>query len=196
MAKIIIEFMRHGAPEGGERYRGHGVDDALSPLGWEQMWRAVGPERRCDRIITSPLSRCREFALQLAQRDAVPAAVEERFKEVGFGTWEGKTHDQVRIGMAQDYQRFLRDPVANRPPGAESLQDFRERVARGVDDLVRKHIHGSSILVVCHAGVIRAVISYILQTPLSHMYHVKVKNAAIARVVHNGEGFLLESLGP
>ena len=194
MTKTIIEFMRHGAPEGGDRYRGHGVDDALSALGWQQMWAAVGTQRRWDRIVSSPLQRCREFALRLAQRDDIPVAVDDRFREVGFGAWEGKTHDEVRIGMRGDFQRFLQDPVCHRPPGAEPLREFRERVAQGMDALVQQHA-GSTLLVVCHAGVIRAAISHVLQTPLSHMYHVKVKNAAVARVVRDTHGYVLESLG-
>jgi len=192
MTHTTIDFIRHGAPEGGQRYRGHGVDDPLSPLGWQQMWQAVGQER-WDHIVSSPLQRCHAFALQLAQRDGVAVDVDDRFKEVGFGSWEGKTHDEVRIGMVQDYQLFMQDPLHNRPPGAEPLQAFRDRVAAGMAALPSQHC-GKKLLVVCHAGVMRAVISHVLHSPLTHMYHVRIKNAAIARVVHSGQGYLLESL--
>ncbi len=193
MSLTVIDFIRHGAPEGGERYRGHGVDDALSERGWQQMWQAVGAGGRWDCVVSSPLRRCHAFAAQLALRDGIPVITDERVREVGFGAWEGKSHDEVRQGMADAYQRFLQDPVRFRPAGAEPLDRFRQRVAQALQDLVAAHT-GRRLLVVCHAGVIRAVISHVLQSPLSHMYHVKVKNAAMARVVHDGCGFAFESL--
>ena len=42
MDDTIIDLIRHGQPQGGSVYRGHGVDDPLSELGWQQMWKAVG----------------------------------------------------------------------------------------------------------------------------------------------------------
>ena len=33
----LLDYLRHGQPEGGQRFRGNGIDDALSELGWRQM---------------------------------------------------------------------------------------------------------------------------------------------------------------
>ena len=89
-----IELLRHGEPLGGRRYRGK-LDDALSEKGWQQMWDAVGRRGDWEQIVTSPLQRCRAFALALGERHGLPVAVDARFAEVGFGSWEGRTRQEL-----------------------------------------------------------------------------------------------------
>ena len=62
MKETLIDFIRHGEPEGGRRYRGNAVDDALSEKGWQQMWGAVGDRPPWQQIISSPMRRCSAFA--------------------------------------------------------------------------------------------------------------------------------------
>ena len=33
--ETLVDFIRHGEPEGGRRYRGNAVDDVLSEKGWQ-----------------------------------------------------------------------------------------------------------------------------------------------------------------
>jgi alpha-ribazole phosphatase len=56
---ITLDFMRHGEPVGGRKYRGQ-LDDPLSEKGWEQMRAAVGEAWPWTRIVSSPLLRCSE----------------------------------------------------------------------------------------------------------------------------------------
>ena len=77
--------------------------------------------------------------------------------------------------------RFLRDPVKNRPPGAEPMEEFTGRVECGFDDLLARFA-GQCVLVVAHAGVIRAVMAYILEVPPSRMYRIHVDNAGLSRI--------------
>ena len=96
MRETLVDFLRHGEPVGGRRYRGDGVDDPLSEKGWQQMWAAVGDPVPWQRVVSSPLQRCHAFALALAERHRLPLRVEQRFREVGQGAWEGLTPDQIR----------------------------------------------------------------------------------------------------
>ena len=98
MAETVIDLIRHGEPIGGRRYRGHTIDDPLTERGWSQMWNAVGEYNSWQQIITSPLQRCQVFARALGERHGINVIIEPRFKEVGFGVWEGSTHDEIKIG--------------------------------------------------------------------------------------------------
>src|SRR3569833_5018 len=89
-ASTVVELLRHGEPVGGTRIRGQS-DDPLSERGWQQMWQAAGEAAPWQAIITSPLLRCAAFARALAERHGLPVQVEPRFKEIGFGAWEGHT---------------------------------------------------------------------------------------------------------
>ena len=79
-----LDFLRHGEPVGGRKYRGQ-TDDPLSDKGWQQMRAATAGEQAWTAVVTSPLSRCRDFAEALARERALALGVDERLKEVGFG---------------------------------------------------------------------------------------------------------------
>ena len=177
---MLIDLLRHGEPVGGRRYRGQ-TDDPLSELGWRQMWQAVGSTPPWQDIITSPLQRCRAFAQQLSERYSIALSEEARFMEVGFGAWEGHTAEELRSQDPDQWQRFFDDPVTQRPVGAEPLADFTARVIGAWNDAVQRH-GDRHLLVVCHAGVIRALMAHVLGAPLSAMYRIQVETGALTRI--------------
>ena len=181
MPTTTIDILRHGRPQGGNRYRGHGIDDPLSETGSQQMWAAVGKRWPWQRIVTSPMARCLAFAETLAGRAGLPLRVDARLREVGFGTWEGHTGDEIRAQNPDAIRRFYADPVAARPAGAEPLDEFRQRVADAIQHIVDSHA-GEQVLVVAHAGVMRATISWLFDAPLRAMYRVNIPNAAFLHV--------------
>lgn len=189
MSDTRIDIIRHGEPEGGRRYRGHSVDDPLSKLGWQQMWDAVPEKPDWEHIITSPLSRCHRFAEALAETLSIDITVEDNLKEIGFGSWEGRSPEDIKANEGDALKRFLKDPVNQRPEGAEPLDSFAERVWSVYQQTLKTH-HGQHVLMVAHAGVIRAITSKILGMPLDDVYSkLKIEYAAIAttRIPDQGE---------
>jgi len=193
MNETIIDFIRHGEPEGGRAFRGHSIDDPLSEKGWQQMRDAVGEHCPWSHIISSPLQRCSAFANELATRHTLSVTIDDRFKEVGFGDWEGQTPEQLQQNRADEYNAFYADPVKNRPMGAEELDKFISRVVTAYND-VKDRYAGKHILIVAHAGVIRAAISHVLDTSPLGLYRIKVNNAGIARIRTTERGDILEFL--
>lgn len=193
MTETVIDLIRHGEPVGGRCYRGHSIDDPLTEKGWRQMWDAVGEFNAWQHIITSPLQRCQTFARALEDRHGIKVDVETRFKEVGFGSWEGLSHEDVKIKRANEYQAFLKDPVNHRPQGAEVLDDFINRVSIAYDETIERY-HNKHILIVAHAGVIRAVIAKTVYATPVGLYRIKVSNGGITRIRHAKAGGTLELL--
>lgn len=175
-----IDLIRHGEPVGGRRYRGQ-IDDPLSDKGWQQMRDAIADHCPWDTIVTSPLSRCAEFANELSERHQLALKYEPNFKEIGFGDWEGKTASEIQAYMPGALEAFWRDPVNERPPNAEPLIEFQQRIESAWTKLLEHHA-GQSILVVCHAGVIRMSLQYILGMPVEHVFRINVANAGISRI--------------
>ncbi len=176
----VIDLIRHGEPVGGTRYRGH-TDDPLSDTGWRQMRASVGDHKPWDRIVSSPLFRCAEFAREVSERHGIPMQTDDRFKEIYFGPWEGKTPDEL-VAMDRDcLTRFWSDPVNNMPEGAESIAEFEGRVLAGWEDLVREY-SGEHLLLVGHGGMMRAILSHVLGMPRAHMFRLSVRYAAISRI--------------
>lgn len=177
---MLIDLIRHGEPVGGRRYRGQ-VDDPLSDKGWQQMWSAVNGRQPWNIIVTSTLSRCRDFAWALGQRLGIDVVEEARMVEIGFGEWEGCTAEEICRDEPNRLQRFYQDPVAARPAGAETLTDFSSRVGAAWADIVNRYA-GRHVLVIAHAGVIRAITSHVLGMPIEHMFRLQVGNAGISRI--------------
>lgn len=180
MAETLIDLLRHGEPKGGMKFRGH-RDDPLSADGWAQMRAATADAAGWELIMASPLRRCADFAVELAARLDVPLETETRFREIGFGAWEGLTVEQVAASEPQALERFWRDPARHAPPGGESLAVFESRVVAGWGDLLSRHA-GKKTLVICHGGVIRLILAQVLEMPRTHLFRLNVPFASVSRV--------------
>jgi broad specificity phosphatase PhoE len=192
--ETVIDFIRHGEPLGGKRYRGHGVDDPLSELGWRQMWAAVEGFRGWDRVISSPMRRCREFAEAIAQEAGRELHIDPRLREVGFGSWEGRTAEEIKREAPEEFEGFYQDPLRRRPAGAEPLETFLARVTEVFDWIVAEH-SGEHLLVVAHAGVIRAAVASVLDAPAERLYRMYIPYAGLTRFRSADGRLLLEHHG-
>lgn len=189
----LIDLIRHGEPVGGRRYRGNGADHPLSALGWEQMWAAIGSEHPWDQVIASPLVRCRAFALALVNASGAPLAIDWNLREIGMGTWEGRSPAEVEASDPEGFAAYYRDPVQNRPPGGESLAALSERVGHAYERAVVGNPDRHLLLVV-HAGVMRAIVGRLLLADPRRWYRIRIDYASVVRVRYDRFGPRLECI--
>lgn len=181
-----LDLIRHGEPTGGIRFRGH-TDDPLSETGWAQMRAAIQGGSQWDAVVSSPLLRCAEFAAELAASAGVPLETEARFKEIGFGEWEGRTPEELMQGDPDCLDRLWRDPAGFTPPGGEGLEAFSARVTSGWNEMLARYA-GKKILLVAHGGVNRVILCHALQIPIQNMFRLDVPFAGMSRVRVLGSG--------
>lgn len=191
MADTIVDFLRHGEPVGGRRYRGDGADDPLSEKGWQQMWSAVGEDAPWTRIVTSPMLRCRVFAEALREKFGLPVEIDTRFREIGQGSWEGLSPEEIIARNEDEYRAFYQDPQRHRPRGSEPLDSFGARVSDALSVLLERY-NGEHVLVVAHAGVIRAALGFVMQSEPVAWYRARIDNAAFTRFLSGRYGIKLE----
>ncbi|MEJ2618763.1 MAG: histidine phosphatase family protein [Candidatus Thiodiazotropha sp.] len=181
MSKITtVDLLRHGEPLGGRRYRGQ-IDDPLSDKGWQEMRDAVSQQRPWQHIISSPLKRCAAFAIELSDHMDIALSYDDRLKEVGFGSWEGLSGDELRAEDPDQLKRFYHNPIKHRPQNAEPLDRFSERVSQAYEQAVTEHA-GQHILLVTHAGVIRCILAHLLDAPIGSMYRFSIATASLSRI--------------
>ena len=101
-------------------------------------------------IIASPLIRCRTLAERIAQDRALSVTLEPRIIEMDFGSWEGKTWSDI---PRPELDQWAGDFMHARPHGGESVAMLTARVQACLQDLTT---HSDPVLVVTHAGVIKA----------------------------------------
>jgi alpha-ribazole phosphatase len=154
-----IDLIRHGEIDGPPALYGR-TDVPLSRAGWEQMLQQTSRLQNLDNIISSPLRRCRDFAIELASDLRLKLQIESGIQECDFGEWDGiefDDHSQQWPLMTS----FWQDPNHNTPPQGESLDMFHNRVVTSWQSLCEQHI-GQNNLLVCHGGVIRQILAHIL----------------------------------
>jgi alpha-ribazole phosphatase len=180
-----ISLLRHGTPEGGNMYRGNSIDDPLSVKGWQQMRNAVASIHPWDIVISSPMKRCLDFAKEYAQQHQLEVITEDNLKEIGFGAWEGFSSQQILEKDPQAIVNFYREPVKYKPESAEPVTAFQLRVSNVLETILSQQ-QGKRVLVVAHAGVIRAAITSTLKAPAEAMYKISIANAAIITIRDDG----------
>ncbi len=180
-ATTLIDLLRHGEPLGGSCYRGQ-IDHPLSGRGWWQMWRAVADNPGWQVLGCSDLARCEAFARRLGARHGLPVEVDARWREIGFGRWEGLTVEQIMRSDGAALRRFWADPLRHHPPGGEPFAEFRQRVLSAWEDWLARH-RGQHGLLVAHGGVIRVLLCEVLGLAHERMFHLDVGFAGRVRLV-------------
>lgn len=181
-----IDMLRHGECQGGEIYRGS-TDVALTENGWRQMQMSVDTEISLagdcpwHRIVSSPLQRCRRFAESTASTHKIPLAVDDAFREMHFGDWEGRLLEEVWRNDTDAVTQFYADPGECPPPNGETLQSVKQRLLPAWEKLLAAH-RGEHLLVVQHGGTLRVLLSWLLQMPLEAITRLEIPYAGMARV--------------
>ncbi|WP_052364937.1 histidine phosphatase family protein [Halotalea alkalilenta] len=150
--EMVIDCLRHGACEGASSLRGR-TDVALSPQGRVEFERAALRLRPPDRLVSSPLERCRESAERLSQRWALPLEIDQELEEIDFGAWDGVPLERLAREHPKELAAFWADPEASPPPGGEPVSAFRSRIERAWQRLVSPPCE--RVMVITHAGVIK-----------------------------------------
>lgn len=112
-------------------------------------------------VFSSDLDRAKETAEILIQGRGLDIQVDPRFRERGFGSWEGKDFEEYL--KAADDQRL----------DVESSEAMRERVLAALDEVAALY-PGKTILVSSHGGALKYIVAFLLGLPLST--HIGVEN--------------------
>jgi probable phosphoglycerate mutase len=160
-------FLRHGeTPHTLEkRFSGSGGDDpGLSEAGRLQAEAAADYLARSggiDAIVMSPLRRTRETAAVVAERLGLDPVVDDGWREVAFGDWDGHTFAEVQQKWPDALNAWL-ESTAVAPPGGESF-DTCARRARSARDAILARYPGKAVLVVTHVTPIKLMVRSVLQ---------------------------------
>lgn len=187
---VTLDLLRHGETELGGGLRGS-LDDALTPVGWEQMRAAVQGRGPWDRIVSSPLQRCALFAQELAGQLALPVTFDKDLQELHFGEWEGQSAAALMQTDEQALGLFWADPYSFTPPQGEPVLEFSQRVLAAVTRLQQAYA-GERVLVVCHGGVMKLLLAQACGLPREQLLNIQVVNGALFELQVDAHGVLSE----
>lgn len=163
----MIYLIRHGETAARREGRCIGCTDLpLSARGIRQMellgnWFAgqMAERRICTggKVYTSPLLRCRESADLLFSDGKPDILVRENLREASMGAWDGLTFREIRERYPGEYEKRGENIGDYRVPGAETFREAGERFLKELS-LLSRQTPEDDLIVVAHAGVIRAAI--------------------------------------
>ena len=123
---------------------------------------------------SSPFRRCTKLAAFLSDDHF---KIDQRISELNFGDWEMKAWDVIN---PTELNPWMKDFVNYRIKNGENFTDLSERSVLFLEDILK--LNTQNVVLVCHAGVIRSIISYALDAPLEKAFNIKVDYTSISKI--------------
>ncbi len=117
---------------------------------------------------------------ETAERIGAPSPVyTQNLREIDVGDWTGASVDDL---IAHDGAAYVGWRAGTHvPPGGESWRDFVSRVSGVIADQ-RSEAANGTLLVVCHGGVIRALLQHLLGILPAHVIPVAPASLTLLRL--------------
>ena len=142
--------------------------------------------RRVDASLTSPALAARQTAEALG----LTARIEPALREVDYGSWAGRTLDEVAATEPGAVATWLSDPAAS-PHGGESIVTVLHRVAEWL-----RTLEGPDRLVaVTHPSVLRAAVLAALHAPPAAFWRMEAGPLGRVRLRGGRSGWVLVGCG-
>jgi len=128
------------------------------------------------KILTSPLERCRETAAPLAAKLQIPAEVSDALLEVNFGDWTGQKFKE--LDALENWRQWNTFRSGHRIPNGESMPEVQQRITSLMIDLHR-NFPDHRIALFSHGDPLRVAMIYFLGAPLECIRKIEVSPASV-----------------
>ena len=148
-----LYVVRHGQTNWNVEKKMQGsADIPLNERGIEQAYetKELLKEKDFNLIVCSPLIRAKQTADIINEDRNVPIIYVESLRERNYGEFEGVNKQTFDCNGFWAYTKNLKYEKA------ENIQDFFKRIKSVVNEL-KENYDNENILIVCHAGVMKAL---------------------------------------
>jgi alpha-ribazole phosphatase len=144
-----------------------------------------------DVVYSSDLIRAVTTAEIILSELKLPINKHQNLREINFGHWEGCTFKEINEKYQEAASRWRQDPDIINIPGGEKLSEVVQRTMAVIYSIINDH-PDQNVLIVCHGGVIRAIICSIMGIDLKRYWRLRLENCSLSilhfpdNVVSNG----------
>lgn len=152
-----LRLVRHTLVSAAWRTRCYGATNVPLSAEGRSAARTLAHELagwRPDLVFASPLRRAWWLAALVAQMAGVPLRIDARLSERNFGSWEGRTWDDIHAETGDAMMGMLTAADTFRPGGGETTSELRQRVLAWQSELPPEQ----NVLAICHGGPIAAMV--------------------------------------
>jgi broad specificity phosphatase PhoE len=186
---VELVCVRHGRTAWNAARRFQGNTDI--PLDHEgraqaQALAAYFASERFDIGVASDLSRAASTAAAIGAACGLTIEPEPRLRELRFGSWEGRTWDEIVAVTPALAQSAPTAPALSTPEDGESFDDLSDRVAPVLTEITARLGPRGRALIVSHAGVMHALLRVALAEPNEAALGITFLPASIMRLGGDG----------
>jgi broad specificity phosphatase PhoE len=162
------------------------IDMNLSPRGHEQagLLAKFLRTRNLDAVYASPMKRVQQTLEPYLKNGAHAQTIVPDLREVDFGDWTGMNWEQVSQKFQLLTHEWLEHIERGVAPNGESGPQFRARVEPALRKIIKKH-PGQTVAIACHGGVIRMILSILLEMPLPRTNMFEIEYAGVSQIALN-----------
>jgi len=160
------------------------LDMELSERGQQQaaLLARYLQEKPLHALYASPMKRVLQTLRPLHVNGTPQPIILPELREVDFGDWTGLAWDEVQTKFGVSPFQWLDLLESAGIPNAECAQSLRSRLAPRLNRILRQH-EGQHIGVACHGGVIRMILSILLDWPFSRFALFEIEYASITQII-------------
>ena len=153
--KTRLILIRHALTEANQSNLFLGRTDViLSEKGLLQakaLSKRLSDEMKIDVIYSSNMKRTLQTAYYVASGQGIPVFISDKLREINFGNWEGKSHEEVAREYPYEFLKWLREQKLLRSVQGESITVFQKRLIQEVKSIIRENA-GKTICIVSHGA--------------------------------------------
>lgn len=141
-----------------------------------EIFQEIKAQLPTDAIVySSPLLRCKKMAEFFS--DTI--IFDKRLMEMNFGNWELQAWNDIPL---EEINPWMDNFVTVRVPNGESFEDLYQRVGEFYSELLQKN--NDKVILFCHDGTIRSVLSHYHQTQLKDAFSLySIKYGEVIKII-------------
>ncbi len=178
MSTIEWYLVRH-APTDAHGYYCGWLEKSILALPAEKLNDIHGLLPNNGAVFVSSSLRAQQTLAKITLSGWTPGSVEtsDDLREQNFGAWEGKSYDDVDFPPINGLEQL----ADHTPPQGESFKALITRVA-GVIKNIENRVQDGAVVLVCHAGTIRAALAVLLGYPAADVLRYMIEPLSVSRV--------------
>lgn len=186
-ANFTVDLLRHGRSISNAQNRfSNIIEEPLSNSAYFELekLKEILKHFKYRKIYSSPYKRCLDTARYICNNsNLTKIEVVDSIREMNMGPWNGMSSREIEKKYPEEWQIWKKAPDKLYLNHLESVAEVSERALSWFTNLIDEE-NGSSILVVTHAIIIRAILAHYKKISLSDFRKIRVPNLKIYRLQH------------
>lgn len=140
MTRLIL--IRPGSTDFDDQQRIKGsLDIPLNDRGADQAEQTALDlaDTYIDAIYSSPCLSARQTSQCIGKKRSTKVKIEENLRNISRGLWHGKSISELKQTQPKLYKQWQEHPESVTPPQGESLEEAKQRVAKCLKKIARRH---------------------------------------------------------